>query len=669
MQIIGTQLIAFLQAVAISGGTVHPVDGTSPYEGTVVVVDGVIDSCGKDVEVPDGATLIDARGLHVVPGLIDGMIHHDGEHDDLYVRAGVVLGRDLGNELGRILIARARRGRADARGPRLFVCGAVLDGAPPVTTKAVVVRSEEEAQQKLQRLFELEVDFVSTHAGVGAGALKGAISMAHEAGLQVWGPVPREMNLEQTAERGLDGVVGLDAFLTDPFGWVSDTAPDFSQGVALVRDSGIKVMPVLNAVGARVTPQESPDAVLALMGPHYVAQWRAELGARVQRGGPGYYARGARALSRQRELLATLFGAGVPLVPGSGSPNPWVVPGDGLHDEFDAWVEAGIPCVDVLRMATGGAAEQMGISDRLGTITPGKLGELLVVDGDPRKTLAGLRRPLWVVIRGQALSAETLEDRVEELKRRQAEARLLAGKEVSVEEPALPDGEVVLSGRVVSEAYGERVGVERYAVVDLSDGERAYCSRIVVPASATEGASEIEFRQTVKGRVVMSFDFKISSQGSRVELRGQQVGGQFRLERRIDGAFLDNSSTSDVVSVVDSGSATAMLVVAHHLGEGEFNALYFEDLEPAIVKWNLELKQGGIHSLKTGEGPLVALLRPDGGLDKMERTRGNGVLRQYSVESHTHGGPGLPLPPERLPSITESGDADETGDSGGGGGR
>lgn len=58
------------QTLAIRGGTVHPVSGPA-YVGTVVAVDGIITAAGPDVEVPAGATVIDATGLHVYPGIFD----------------------------------------------------------------------------------------------------------------------------------------------------------------------------------------------------------------------------------------------------------------------------------------------------------------------------------------------------------------------------------------------------------------------------------------------------------------------------------------------------------------------------------------------------------------------------------------------------------------------
>ncbi len=57
---------------AVVGGTVHPVSSESIPNGTVVVRNGIIAEVGGDVAVPPGAGVLDATGLHVYPGLIDG---------------------------------------------------------------------------------------------------------------------------------------------------------------------------------------------------------------------------------------------------------------------------------------------------------------------------------------------------------------------------------------------------------------------------------------------------------------------------------------------------------------------------------------------------------------------------------------------------------------------
>ena len=59
------------QTIAITGGTVYPVSGPKIENGTVIITNGRITAVGRDVQIPDGATRIDARGKWVTPGFIN----------------------------------------------------------------------------------------------------------------------------------------------------------------------------------------------------------------------------------------------------------------------------------------------------------------------------------------------------------------------------------------------------------------------------------------------------------------------------------------------------------------------------------------------------------------------------------------------------------------------
>jgi imidazolonepropionase-like amidohydrolase len=56
---------------AITGGTVHPASGPDIPNGVVIVRDGLIEAVGANVAIPPDASIIDAKGSHVYPGLID----------------------------------------------------------------------------------------------------------------------------------------------------------------------------------------------------------------------------------------------------------------------------------------------------------------------------------------------------------------------------------------------------------------------------------------------------------------------------------------------------------------------------------------------------------------------------------------------------------------------
>jgi len=59
------------RAYAIVGATIHPISGPVVEHGTVVIVEDKIHAVGTDVTIPPGAGVIDGKGLHVYPGLID----------------------------------------------------------------------------------------------------------------------------------------------------------------------------------------------------------------------------------------------------------------------------------------------------------------------------------------------------------------------------------------------------------------------------------------------------------------------------------------------------------------------------------------------------------------------------------------------------------------------
>jgi hypothetical protein len=93
-----------------------------------------------------------------------------------------------------------------------------------------------------------------------------------------------------------------------------------------------------------------------------------------------------------RSVLKLLFDDGITLVPGTDD-----VPGFMLHSELEEWQHAGIPPRDVLRLATLGAAEHLGLGAELGSITRGKRADLVLVPGDPTKNVSLLRQARMVM--------------------------------------------------------------------------------------------------------------------------------------------------------------------------------------------------------------------------------------------------------------------------------
>ena len=102
-------------------------------------------------------------------------------------------------------------------------------------------------------------------------------------------------------------------------------------------------------------------------------------------------------------MVGLLHERGVRLVAGTDT-----LAGFGLHRELELYVQAGLSPAEVLRLATLGAAEITGRSDRLGSLEPGMLADLIVVDGDPVADISALRNVELTVKDGVLFRTEAL---------------------------------------------------------------------------------------------------------------------------------------------------------------------------------------------------------------------------------------------------------------------
>src|SRR5262249_58913247 len=111
---------------------------------------------------------------------------------------------------------------------------------------------------------------------------------------------------------------------------------------------------------------------------------------------PEQYATYEASYRKLCEIMVMLHNEGIPLVPGTDDE-----PGAMLHSELEAWVQAGIPAADVLRAATIGSAHFLGNDQTEGTIAPGRISDLVLVEGDPTKDISAVRK-VKLVMKGEA---------------------------------------------------------------------------------------------------------------------------------------------------------------------------------------------------------------------------------------------------------------------------
>ena len=104
-----------------------------------------------------------------------------------------------------------------------------------------------------------------------------------------------------------------------------------------------------------------------------------------------------------QKAVRQFYQAGVRLAVGCDSGIPFVPFGESLHDEMKCLAEAGIPPLEVLRMATLGNAEIFQMADSIGSIEPGKRADFLVLDDDPLANIENTKKIRLVVKDGRII--------------------------------------------------------------------------------------------------------------------------------------------------------------------------------------------------------------------------------------------------------------------------
>ena len=109
------------------------------------------------------------------------------------------------------------------------------------------------------------------------------------------------------------------------------------------------------------------------------------------------------------KLAGELHRAGVSMLVGSDSLDPFVFPGESLHRELAEFVRVGFTPAEALQAATRGAAEFLGREQECGTVEAGKVADLVLLDANPLDDIANTRKIYAVIRNGQYLDRAALD--------------------------------------------------------------------------------------------------------------------------------------------------------------------------------------------------------------------------------------------------------------------
>lgn len=427
--------------LAITGGTVIDVRTGMQHANTTVLVDGerIATTMGGGQPVPESARVLDATGTWLLPGLMDMHAHTTGDIrkrkiHHLYLAYGVTTVRDPGGNLTLLRLLRDQIERGSHTGPRLFFSGPILDGATPVwPIMSIMVETSDRARATVEFLASQGVDFIKIYNWVPEASLKVILESAHHLGLPVTGHVPRTLTMTRAIQLGMDGLEHIritgrellpedEAARLDPLPVAKREtllwerfeleSAAMQRLIRLVADSQVFFDPTLLV-----------DAALSLDG--YAIDVENPANADVPEDVRKAFAHEERApifdisdvstesahtgFRKRQRLVGMLHEAGARLLAGTDCFGLGKqLPGLGLQNELALLVEAGLSPLAALQAATVTAAASLGQSDKLGTLEPGKLADIVVLEADPLADIQNARRVRTVLKAGHVYDAATL---------------------------------------------------------------------------------------------------------------------------------------------------------------------------------------------------------------------------------------------------------------------
>ncbi len=394
-------------AIALVGAQLIDGTGADPIPDAVVIVqDGRITAAGTraDTGVPAGADVIDATGQTVIPGLVETHAHYNGETErvpgqyrtQLYF--GVTTSRSIGSDPpDKVALALdARAGRIP--GPRMYTAGLGFshqDNGFPPGRPVNRPETEEEARALVRGLADQQVHFV-----------KMWVDMAPAAPTRIT-PEMRTAVVEEALAHDLVPVAHIgfaedfyqlaNLGVRDFLHTVRDTEPD-QEFIDRCREIDCVFSPTLTNIHAGWYWAEHPEAlddpeVRAAFEPEALARWSdPDVRAEVL-DDPGLADRKAR-LENAITWVKQVADSGVPVAVGtdSGASSFNVPMGWGTHHELEIYVGGGLTPMQALVAATRTGAELLsgGVAD-YGTLQPGKMADLILLDADPLADITNTR--------------------------------------------------------------------------------------------------------------------------------------------------------------------------------------------------------------------------------------------------------------------------------------
>jgi imidazolonepropionase-like amidohydrolase len=426
--------------LVVRGGRLIDGTGRPPLDDAVIVIrSGRFATVGQqgEVAVPPDVEVIDVAGKTVLPGFIDGHAHLEDFHGELYLHLGITTAATIEIFQDGPWTLAQRQGAAlgKIRGPRIWTSGRAIGGTRTETdapdSRAVrgniIVETPEDARKAIRRKKELGYDLIKLNEFISFDLMRAACDEAHKLGLPV---TAHSWDVIESVKAGVDSIehiwsVGYSSILDvkrrrqlakhrlagnieQELAGAFYEPENFDDVIGIMVEQGVAWTPTiakwlrpLSPSAARFRAREKqilddpnadlPAAVRAITDNAYDKlnkRYTAEQRERTKI----FYA-------NANEFIRRFVAAGGLLKEGSDPPRGMA--GILLHEALVMDVEAGVPPMTAIQAATLNVARTFKKDKDYGSVEPGKVADLAIVEGDPLQDIWVTQNVKMVVMDGK----------------------------------------------------------------------------------------------------------------------------------------------------------------------------------------------------------------------------------------------------------------------------
>jgi Amidohydrolase family len=377
---------------------------------------------------PKSCTIIDGRNRFLIPGLVDSHAHLYGpgvRPDDRHMQQ-VILSLLLANGvttainmLGSPEILKLRNDLAHGKliGPKLYTTGIFFESGHaytlgpfihlPTFNTAQDVRNEVIAEKRAG------YDFLKVHGDLSAEAYGALLESAREQGLRVVGHTPSNLGIDAVLDGHQALIVHAEEYLYSYFQFHRDLPTDPAEIDRMVKEvaaktkrAGTFVSPTLYVFHQIISQIADIDAILERPEMHYMplestSSWRPPDNPYVKRWPLDKILKLSAQFLVMQKLTRALRDLGVPLLVGTDDLVPSVIPGFAMKNEFEELYAAGLTPFEVLQAATYNPAVFLGTTAISGTVSPGKIADLVLLNANPFDDVQNAFRQDGVMLHGK----------------------------------------------------------------------------------------------------------------------------------------------------------------------------------------------------------------------------------------------------------------------------